>query len=399
MIKIGIRQNLIYPILFISFNFFRNVVILLMETKCEFSDSVLLIFVMFFGEFIAGLILYSYQYNFISRKRSQSVFMGIKLIEASSDMKHPDSNFKIYSLIFFSSFLDFVQYSLSTIKFPIFEEREGSKSLNVRLKSILIISSVILCYFLLKFKILKHQLFSLLIISVCFIIVIISEYYFEKSSKNGITIEFLFSLISILIGYLFYSIIDIIEKYLLEYNFLNPFHMLMYQGFFGCLITPFFLLVKNDDFRKIKDKFEKEEDWSFVLFLILLVLYFLFSGARNSYRVLTNKIFSPTSKTLADCFLDPALIIYYFFNEDKLNIAKFIINLIISIILVFCSCIYNEVFIIFCYNMEYETYYEIRNRATTNENLTSSVEENNDDDKNNEEENNEDYNSSNSSSK
>ena len=224
------------------------------------------------------------------------------------------------------------------------------------------------------------------------------ESHFEKSSENGITMKFLFSLILILIGYLFYSIIDIIEKYLLEYDFLNPFHMLMYQGFFGCLITPFFLIVKNDDFRKIKDKFEKEEDWSFVLFLILLVLYFLFSGARNSYRVLTNKIFSPTSKTLADCFLDPALIIYYFFNEDKLNIAKFIINLIISIILVFCSCIYNEVFIIFCYNMEYETYYEIRNRATTNENLTSSVEENNDDDKNNEEENNEDYNSSNSSS-
>ena len=103
-------------------------------------------------------------------------------------------------------------------------------------------------------------------------------------------------------------------------------------------------------------------------------MYFLLSGARNSYRVATNKLYSPMTRTLADSILDPLLIIYYFFADDdfkvdkKKNIYYFITNLATSIIMVFCSCVYNELIVLFCCKLEYDTHHEVSIRAKDIEN-------------------------------
>ena len=80
-------------------------------------------------------------------------------------------------------------------------------------------------------------------------------------------------------------------------------------------------------------------------------------------------IFSPMTRSITDTFIDPLYIIYYYFikNDFKINESKnayfFIINLVLSIIIVFCGLIYNEIIILLCYNLQVDTYIDISNRA------------------------------------
>jgi hypothetical protein len=92
-------------------------------------------------------------------------------------MSYHDSTFKIYTLIFIASFFDFVEFVLSSYYFPKFENI--SKSLNIRLGSALTLSSFILSYFFLRIKIYNHQKFALVIISACFLMIIIIEISFN----------------------------------------------------------------------------------------------------------------------------------------------------------------------------------------------------------------------------
>ena len=70
--------------------------------------------------------------------------------------------------------------------------------------------------------------------------------------------------------------------------------------------------------------------------------------------------------TLTDSFSDPLLNIYYtYFSTKSLkkqNHFYFSIHLIISIIIVFCALIYNEFLILFCCELEHNTYSEIISR-------------------------------------
>ena len=80
-------------------------------------------------------------------------------------------------------------------------------------------------------------------------------------------------------------------------------------------------------------------------------------------------------KTLQDYLLNPIYLIYYFgaqkdFMKNKeLDIAYFILNIIISLIISFFGCIYNEYIIISCCNLEHETKYAITERASDTRNI------------------------------
>jgi len=83
------------------------------------------------------------------------------------------------------------------------------------------------------------------------------------------------------------------------------------------------------------------------------------------------------AKTLADYILNPFFIVYYFIFEDDFiggkqntqNMFYFILNLILSIIIVFCGCIYNEFLVLFCFNLEHDTHRQVSIRAESLENI------------------------------
>ena len=370
-IKLGIRKNLFYPMMLIIINFFREIdLIVINENKniiIEFTELKTLI--MFLSECISGLIIYKYQLNFLSKKNEQksSKVMGIKLIKRSvsfsSKNERLDNDFKIYFYIFTASFLDFIGFMLST--YEIFEN--FSYTLEDRLKSLLAILSSLLCYYLLKFPIFRHQKCSLILIFICLIIIIIIEYIFIPINKGTNFKSLSLNLLFILIQDLFYSFIDIIEKYLFEYDSINPFQMLMSEGIFGFILTFIFSII-NNPFTKMIDDFSKLLIDYKIVFIICLIIYFILSGAYNSYRVLINKLYSPTTLSLTYCFLDPLFIIFYnIIQKDTLreNNYYLIINLFLSFFIVFCVCIYNELFVLFCFKLEKDTYHEISERSYT----------------------------------
>ena len=95
----------------------------------------------------------------------------------------------------------------------------------------------------------------------------------------------------------------------------------------------------------------------------------LISGAKNLFRVVTNRIYSPMAKTLSDYFLNPVYLIYYygacndFTIKDKFDALYFSINFIISVLISFFGCVYNEFIILFFCKMEHDTHYQISRRS------------------------------------
>ena len=378
-IKIGIRNNLLYLLMLTIFNFFRKVDSIIMDRIIGIKGSLILTFLMFLGEFIAGLIVFLYQKSFF-RKQKASKFMGIELIQADSDISYPDNDYKILFLIFIISYFDFIEFMIGTFYIPQFNDI--SKSLKIRLGSMLTISASILSYCLLKLPIYKHQKCSLLVIFICFIIVLISEFYFQIIYESDNIIHFTIVIILIFINHFFTAFKDVIEKYLIEIDYLNPFKMLMIEGIFGCIITSVYSY-KEEPFENIID-ICKEKDFKFILLIICLFFYFFLSGGRNIYRVVTNMIYSPMTRTLTDSFLYPLFITYYYFyekdfiyeeNNNQNTIIYFIINLIISIIIDFCGCIYNDILILYFCDLERNTHHFIVDKIRNISNGTNDLQD------------------------
>ena len=366
MIKIGIRHNLIYPIIYSSSDFLRQIDSILMKTIISFDNSILLTLIMFFAEFISGFIFYTIEKKIFKKKNidENSKFMGIKIIQAPQNIIiKRDKCFKIYIFIFLAALFDFLDFAHKTyfIKEPIF------LFLYERLKGILIICSAILCYCLLKIPIYKHQSFSLLIIFVCLLIVIILECLNDFQPFSGMI------LLSMFFGQIFLSCRDVIEKYLLDYDFINPYQILMIEGFFGLIMTSIYFYFNGEPFQELLDSYDTWQNQQTIYILLLtifFIFYFLLSGSKNIYRLLTNKVYSPTTTSLSEALFAPLLIIIDIFHFDKSNIKGIFyisINLVISIIMIFTSLVYNEFLVLNCCKLEYNTHYNISKRAESSD--------------------------------
>jgi len=375
-IRIGIRHNLIYLLMLIIFNFLRKVDLIVLDKVFGFNSSIIFVIFMFLGEFFAGLIISLYQASFFTRKKRNNTITDKKLITNHLNIQSRDSTFKIFLLLFICSLFDFIEFLISTYYIPKFEYI--SKTLEIRLSSFLTLSAALFFIYVLKFQIYKHQIFSLLIILACLLIIGISEYYFQHFDDKRTEKDFFIALFSILVVHFFNSLLDSVEKYLLEYDSANPFKALMFEGLFGIILSIIYLFIfGKNPFEEIKENYNKNEKniIKLIIVIICLFLYLLLCGIRNAYRVATNKIYSPMAKILTDYILNPFYIIYYFIlkddfideiigeNEKAQNIYYFILNLIVSIIISFCGCIYNEFLVLFCYNLEYDTHSQVSKRA------------------------------------
>ena len=366
MIKFASRPNLIYILQLIIWNVLRKIDRIIMNELFDFDRSVLFVSLMFLGEFLFGLVIYLYQKRFLNKNKKPSVFMSIVLRQASNNITPPDHIIKIYALIFISSIFDFVEFTLSVFYLPKFYKLSGS--LESRLSGILTISSALFFYYVLKFQIYSHQFFSLLIIGICLIIVIISEFFFQDINIFLSYGYFILGLVTIFFIHLFNSLFDSIEKYLFEYDFYDPFKTLMWEGIFGFLVTLIYFFIENplDD---IIFYYKNKGRGDFIGLIFLLLLYTILCGGRNAFRVITNKIYSPMAKTLTDYILNPLYNIYDFARgqdfliDGNRNYFYFFLNLIISIIITICGCIYNEFIILFFWKLEYDTHDQVTKRA------------------------------------
>jgi len=284
-------------------------------------------------------------------------------------MKGQDSIITIVFLIFISSYFDFVEFILSTNYIPYYFKSSGS--LEMRLGGILTISSALFFYYLLKLDIFRHQFFSLLVIGICLIIVIITEFFFQDINIFLTYGDFGIKMLLIFFVHFFNSLLDSIEKYIIEFDFIDIFLILSLEGLFGFLITFFYSFSDSSYITQLKNIYSAYSGKQFAFFIILLVIYLILCGGRNAFRIVTNKIYSPMTKTLTDYFINPIyLIINYiegdFVSNGKQNLFYFLINLVLSIIISLCGCIYNEIIVLFFCGLEKNTHHQITKRSFYN---------------------------------
>ena len=372
MIKFVSRPNIIYLVQLIMWNVLRKIEKTIISEVFDFGSSTIFSLLMFIGEFLAGLILTRYQNKFLNTRSStltnNSTRASVNLIQNQNEITRPDNVFILYILLFITAFYDFVEFTLSVSYLGKFYNISGS--LESRLGGILTISAALFFYFLLKFQIFKHQFFSLLTIGICLILVIISEFIFQEIDIFLSYGKFVGALFIIFLIHFFNSLLDSIEK------------TLMWEGFFGTIITLIYCFIDNY-FNKLVIYYNNKSTGKFVGLIFLLFLYIILCGGRNAFRVVTNKIYSPMVKSLTDYLLNPIYDIIEFsrgkdyLSFGKRNIGYFIINLILSLIITICGCVYNEFIVLFCCKLEYNTHHEISQRASI---VLENIDDNFDDD-------------------
>ena len=181
MIKFVSRPNIIYIIQLIIWNVLRKIEKTIISEVFEFNDSPLFSLLMFIGEFLAGLIISRYQKHSFTKKKvilEPKGSKSLELIQNEIKITFHDKVVKLYLLIFFASFFDFVGFTLSVSYLSKFYNI--SSSLESRLSGILAISSALSFYYILKLEIFRHQFLSLLIIGICLILIIGTEFIFQK---------------------------------------------------------------------------------------------------------------------------------------------------------------------------------------------------------------------------
>ena len=371
MIKFALRNNLKYPLELLIFNVIRDTESQLIDYFFNF-DSLIYMSLMFLGEFFFGLIIYLYQTSFLNKNKGRKSirYKSITLITNKGSLAK-DSKTKIIFLVFIAGFFDFVQFmiSLYTPKFLYI-----SGSLESRLGGFLTVFDALFYYYVLKLPIARHQYISLIIIGICLILVIITEFIFQKF--NIFLTYGLFALVFLLTFVVQFcsAMVDSIEKYLFEYNHLNSFLCLLLEGLFGFILSFIHGLFNNplDDIKIFK---QNNSTSDFSILILLLILYLILSGLKNSFRVTTTKIYSPMTTTFLDYILNPFYMIYHFsFGDDFLsneyrNYAYFFINLIISIIISFFGFVFNEFIILFCCKLEKDTHQQIVKRSMVEEEI------------------------------
>ena len=371
MIKFALRPNLKYPLQLLLYNELRNTESTLVSKYLQFSDSLVFTPLMFIGECVSGFIIYIYQKKSVKKNifkvDGPDKYMNVELIKSKNRVKFIDSIPKIIFILFCCALFDFVQFIIG-INAPQFINVSGS--VGTRLGGFLTIFDALFYYFILKLPIFKHQIFCLTIIGVCLLLVIIFEFIFQEINIFISYGQFFAVFLLSFIGQFFSAMIDSNEKYLFEYNSVIIF------SFFYCLYqNPF----------EILNEYKKKYPSNFGILIFCLIVYAILSGLKNSFRVSCTKVYSPMTTTSLDYLLNPIYnTIDFAIGEDfmkngKRNIAYFVINLIIGLIISFISLVFNEFLILFFWDLYQDTHIEISRRSTLDED-TINLEEIEDDD-------------------
>ena len=361
MIKLGIRRNLLYPSLFIVFTASRKVFKFILDNiiakniKCSF----LMISLMVLMEFILGLYFSLKQQKDIKsfNINNNTNENENKLVFKRNSLKRLDSDFIIILLMVFSAYFEIIGF-LSRRLITIFDHNtDDYDEFNAKFRSAETIVSSILCSLTLKMNIYRHQVLSLIIIAIVLILIFILQLEEEKNDIDS----YLIKIAEVLGTSICRAFLDTTEKYLIEYNHLDIFKLIRFQSLINIFVMSSFYIFDMPR-KEIVNLYHSGIE-TFLLALLFLLIYGILSGFKNIYRRYTVKEYSPMSRALSESLLDPLFIIIGAFLKNNNNIPYLIFVFILAIIIIFCNCVYNEVFIVYCCGLEKNTFLEIRKRG------------------------------------
>ena len=319
---------------------------------------------MVFGEFCGGLSIYIYQKQFLVENKTTNNRFKIELITTKSTMNPIDGQLKINILAFFASFFDFIEYLIVSYFIP--RLASLSPTADQRLCNITTITSSLVCTYALRMKVGRHQVFSLIGLGLCSGIILITDiFFYAKVNDLG---NVIYAYLLVICHFVFLTFTDVIERYLAEYDFINPHKLLAVEGFYSLIICSFYS-ISQKPFSEMGNHMKNLSTGENILLIFLLFLFFAFSAGVNVYKILCNVLYSPMAKSLPAFTFNPIFIIYYFLYENDFqtngnkNYHFFALNLILSVFIDFFAFIYNECFILFCCGLANGTHYGISQRS------------------------------------
>ena len=367
MIKFKLRKNLIYLLIFYLSYTIRNIFITEFEYKYNNSLSFTKVYLMTLAETIAGASIFIYQNKSILKKK-ETKYLGNDFINHKGKIAIHGVLKKTF-LIFLAGFFDIFEFIIKYYSVS-FERKKYSVSLEHRISSIQTITSSLICTYALGFKLKKHHKASLIIISICLCLTLILDIIYNiKSISIGNLLFTHFKVCYFMTGF---SFANCIEKYLADFNFMNPFKILMCEGAFELIIIIIFSIGKKP-FNELINIYNNETIMIHEKILLIFVIlgYFILSLVVNAYKIYCNVKYSPMARSLAHFFMNPITNIYSFIQCKDFNgyILYFIISEIICLITDFFGCVYNEYIILSCCGLEIETIDAIIDRAISKDNI------------------------------
>ena len=369
MIKIRLRKNLLYLFVYYLGWYIRKIINMIIKYLFNYSLTYIFLYLMTLGEIIGGFSIFMYQNNSWKEKKKTKYFELKLIYNEKEEIEVADGRFKRIILIFLAAFFDFMEFIIFYFYVPLMDSKI-TPTIDFRFGCLTTIVSSLIYTNALRFKIGKHHKISLLFMSLGVLLSLIIEIIFQPDNKSfG---RFIFVRFLVCFYLMCVSFTDCTEKYLVEFNYMNPFQILMIEGIFESFLDIIFS-IGNDPFKDIKKLYKEKTTRELFLFIFLLFLYLSVSTIVNTYKIYCNVIYSPMARSLIDYLMGPFFNIYFFIweNDFQNNYVYFFTSEIANVITVFFSCVYNEYIILFCCGIAHDTKDEIIIRSLNKYNKTA----------------------------
>ena len=189
MLKFGFRHNHFYPIMLLIFIFLRKCMDILLKLHPYKNNIDFIIpFLIFSSQSLIGYLIYLYYYkkNILEKKdnnpHNPPAKIGSITLITNKTYINRDKKIKRWSLMIFASFFNFIGAIIRSDDVINFGTKEENNSLlEIRVRSMQIIISSLLCYYTLRLNIYNHQKLSLIIISFFLLGIIFIEFYISTN--------------------------------------------------------------------------------------------------------------------------------------------------------------------------------------------------------------------------
>ena len=402
LIKLGtLRKGLIYPLFLYIYLFIRTIHTKIInevfyKNKLLKTD-IFFAFLMSIGEFVGSFFKKFYKFK---KNKNIDNNKQIKLLNKFSYkfiIKKYTTKMGLIPLILLiclTTFFDLISY-LVWIFILTYNKFEPFLVMDLKYKIFQLFLATICCKLLLNKPIYQHHIFSIKVSFIFAFIIFISDFIILYNCDDLNIKNYFLTLIFLIIANLLFAIHETLEKYLMDEIYINTFDLLRCEGLIEIIFAiPFFYLyLCVSCIVKEKEEFNNKTynycDYSFtnvveyfklifdfkgfkILFIFLNFIIFIFECSLvNIYRLLNTKFFSPMYRAISDSLMMPIIMIIYFIfftnKNENLFYLCFFIDFFMYIPIIFSSLVFNEIFILEFWNLSYNTYEKISERAKIQE--------------------------------
>ena len=324
-----------------------------------------LLLIMFFSESLIFIVYLIHLYLSKSKSQSRRSILKPKQMKTQAKIK---IILKIVLLLFICSTLDLIR-NISTMNIRSSETITNFFEVILKIVSIPLIS--LLTVWILNYKYYRHHYIGYLITAFGLMIEPTYQLIMNSNSNYDIVPLLLFFTVFFLMG----ALLEVLEKYLMDIQYLSPYLIISVEGFIGIIVVSILLIFFKGKTIVSTIEIDDYNNCIYLLhyngyFQVGIIIYVIGIFIYNILRLLTNQRCSPTHLIIADCFgslLGWILNFSIHFPEQKVQ-KDFYIQLTlmgVGYVFIFIGLIiFLEFIVINKWGMNNNTTFNIQSRAT-----------------------------------